>query len=305
MNKPKRKYTMSEEERERRRERVRQLQSEGKLRRKHPMSEEEKKLHRGLLQSPEVKAKRLQSQQRPEYLEKQSERARQSYADGAFRRKTPITNEEREAASQRMKANNPVNSPEVREKIAATLRKQSKQLAARLDQMRRDGLITHPPMSEANKAAASARMKANNPMKRPEVAAKVSISKLWRHFGNPKVIAEAWIRAGVAPNKAEQALAELIASLGFRFVGDALFWIGPCRSGRCRNPDFIYKSGRNRIAILLHGEYWHRAESDAVELADYTGKGWQVLTIWTKELSDPIAVFAKTKTWLAGLKSSV
>lgn len=237
-------------------------------------------------------------------MEALAERARQSCADGTFRRKTTITAEERQAASTRLKANNPVNNPEVRAKISATLQAQAKDLAERLDLTRRAGKLNIPPMSEERRIATSERMKVSNPMKRPDVAAKVSAWQKEKYISDPKATAEAWIRAGSAPNKAESLLADTIAPLGFSFVGNATFWIGPCQSGSCRNPDFIYGTGRKRIAILLHGEYWHRPETDTIELADYQSLNWRVLTIWTKELTNPPAIYSKVETWLHGLASS-
>lgn len=303
--KKKRPYTMTEEERERRRKLARELHTAGKLRRKGPMPEEERKLHAKILQRPESRANRLKAQRTPEYKARLAQRAHRGCADGTFRRKTPPSAQERKANSERMKAKNPVKSKEVRNKISQSLRKRSKELSERLHQRWESGEMKPHPQTEAQRRAASERMKANNPMKNPAVAAKVAESKRKAWTENHKEMAEQWIRAGTPPNKAEQTLAELIAPLNFRFVGGGDFWIGPCQSGMCRNPDFVYKTGRLKIAILLNGEYWHsRPErNDQQEVADYHGMGWRILIISDTELRDAVAVVTKVRNWMDGLKS--
>src|SRR5262249_17250492 len=58
-------------------------------------------------------------------------------------------------------------------------------------------------------------------------------------------------------------------------------WIGPCASGKRRNPDFLYGSGKNRVAILMHGTYWHsRPDSDdTTEMKDYGSAGWRIYAV--------------------------
>lgn len=285
---------------------AKELTANGILKRKEPMSEAERQLHGAVLQSPESQAKRKVAQEKPEYKAQLAERARQLTADGTFRRKSPISQEERDAQSERMKANNPVNSPEVREKIRQTLLAKRAMLSERAKTMHAAGQFgEHKPMGPEARAKISQLMTDNNPMKRPEVAAKVAMWHRWKNFANPKAMAETWIRAGVAPNKAEQKLAQVLAPLGFRFVGDGSFWIGPCQSGMCRNPDYIYKSGRRKIGVLLNGAYWHQLpnRNDQQEMQDYQAYGWKMLVIMESELSNTTTVLAKVKDWLAGLKS--
>lgn len=86
------------------------------------------------------------------------------------------------------------------------------------------------------------------------------------------------------PNRAEQTLAGVLATLApmFTYAGNGAFWIGPCASGKTRNPDFVDRRGRR--VILMHGEFWHPKASAAIETTDYEKKGWRVLVIWSKEL---------------------
>ena len=260
---------------------------------KNGMTRAEYRLAHNPLATPEAQAK--------------AQQAKQSNASGTFRRKSQATEAERKAQSERMQADNPAKRPEVREKIRQTLLAKKDMLAERARQQHAEGRFgEHLPMSAEARQAQSQRMTEQNPMKNPETAAKVALNKRWRWLADPKGMAEAWIRAGVAPNKAEAALAEILTPLGFRFVGDGAFWIGPCQSGMCRNPDFIYKSGRQKIGLLLNGEYWHQRpeRNDIQEMADYTAQGWQMLVISDKELSNPAAIMVKVKAWLVGLKSS-
>jgi G:T-mismatch repair DNA endonuclease (very short patch repair protein) len=135
-----------------------------------------------------------------------------------------------------------------------------------------------------------------NPMKRSEVAQKVSttIKRKWRAFFSEQMsqnwkdgkIPPPWQTGPtkLSPNGMEQVLAAILADVAptFRFTGNRAFWVGPSPSGRRRNPDFV--DSKTKRAILLHGEYWHTTEDAAVEVSDYLSCKWQVLVIWTREL---------------------
>lgn len=158
-------------------------------------------------------------------------------------------------------------------------------------------------MSPEARARASEHMKRVNrevltPERRAEMGRKTSATIRSR----PYVEVEHLDGPG-GPNKMEATLMEVIAPLGFRFVGDGRFWIGPCKSRKCRNPDFLFGSGKNKAALLFHGRYWHqRADADdKEELDDYTSAGWRVLVIWENELKDREALLVKASAWLASL----
>lgn len=134
-----------------------------------------------------------------------------------------------------------------------------------------------------------------NPMKRADVAEKVSrtVKEKWGPFFAEKM-RRTWRdgrlgphtrkSSGTTPNKQEIEFGRVLAKVAprFEFVGCGTFWIGPCPSGKRRNPDFIDKE-RRRV-ILFHGEFWHPPESAEIETADYEAKGWTVLVVWSKEL---------------------
>ena len=133
-----------------------------------------------------------------------------------------------------------------------------------------------------------------NPMKRPEVALKVSQTIKMKHGKTSSERFKQMWKAGrlgphisgprnVSPNKMETRFAEILFSVLplFRYVGDGAFWIGPCKSGKRRNPDFIFK--QERKVILFHGEYWHPEGKDIQE-QDYLSRNWMPLTVWSKEL---------------------
>jgi G:T-mismatch repair DNA endonuclease (very short patch repair protein) len=146
------------------------------------------------------------------------------------------------------------------------------------------------------KLLSETKMGDRNPMKRPEVAEKVSQTMLekWSPFFSEQMkrnwregrIPSPWQRGRTAalPNRAESALVEILASAAprFRYVGNGAFWIGPCLSGKRRNPDFIDREEKR--AILMHGEYWHSETEAAIEVADYESLGWVVMVVWEKEL---------------------
>lgn len=138
-----------------------------------------------------------------------------------------------------------------------------------------------------------------NPMKRPDVVAKVSkVLKLrWRTDANfARRMLE---RQSRKPSSLEGNFNETLVenNLPFEYVGDKRFWIGPCKSGSCRNPDFIHKDHKLKKAILLNGKYWHR-NRDAVttEIEDYRSVGYSVLVLWEgekeQEMIDKVKIFA-------------
>jgi len=206
--------------------------------------------------------------------------------------------------SARMKLNNPMYNAESREKVKQTILLQRDAISERMKKLWSDGRLHGHPQGEHQRQASSQRMKENNPMWKPEVALRVSNVKRQRWKKNHLQMAQAWIRAGQSPNKLEQRLDILIKPLGFRFVGGGDFWIGPCRSGHCRNPDFIYGTGKERIAILANGSYWHCVEGDKAELLDYQSYGWEVMVIWEEEIQNTLFVVSKIKNWLNGLELS-
>lgn len=238
--------------------------------------------------------------------EAEKEIHRQRFLKNRPQRLGPMSVKQKQMISERMKIRNPMKRPEIVKKVVAAKHANGsyQRLALRMAELHKAGKILHPIMTAKGRQKLSQSMKENNPMKNPEVVQRVRLIRLWRNFSNPKAMAKAWIRAGIAPNRAELLLAKLILPLGFRFVGDGSFWIGPCQSGHCRNPDFIYKSGRNKQAILLNGEYWHlhRGRNDQEEMTDYKTLGWQVLVIWGKELATPSDVINKITHWLNGQK---
>lgn len=159
-------------------------------------------------------------------------------------------------------------------------------------------------MSAAARARASEHMKRVNrevltPERRAEMARKANETKRNR----PYTELEHPTGPG-GPNGMESILLGMIEPMGFRFVGDGRFWIGPCLSKKCRNPDFLFGSGKNKAALLFHGRYWHeRADADdAEEMADYQTAGWRVLVVWENELKDTATLMVKVFEWLASLK---
>lgn len=209
----------------------------------------------------------------------------------------------RQRMSERMKTANPMKDPAAKERMGQSLR-QSLAKAGHIERpwLRKKGRSS--PSPEAREKA-KLRMLTNNPMKNPETVQRVVLIRRWRQFSSPKSYVAKWIRRHIGPNKVEKALETLIAPLGFKFVGDGHFWIGPCLSGKCRNPDFIYKSGKLRIALLYNSRYWHDllpTNDDAEELADYAALHWRVLVVKEEDMNS--AVKDKVLDWLSGLRLS-
>ena len=167
----------------------------------------------------------------------------------------------------------------------------------RRDNSNIEALLAAAKTERVRQLFSSTKMGDSNPMKRPEVAEKVSqtIRKKWSSFfaeqmrrswknGKLKTI---WERGAtsVSPNKKEAQLLLVLEESAptFRFVGNGAFWIGPCASGKRRNPDFIDRAQKK--AILLHGEYWHPQTSAEIETMDYEKAGWSILVVWSKDVT--------------------
>lgn len=233
-----------------------------------------------------------------------------------------MSEELRKQHSDRMKKKNPMASTVAIKKRTATIKKKHgadfySKLFKRLWAERK---LAGRKLSMKERKAISARMKANNPMKRASVVAKAAgnysperkamlserMKKTWR---DGKITPSMFIGKGnvKGANKMERLLFPIIRRHRGRFVGDGTFWIRVTASGISRNPDFIFGSGKDKIALLVHGEFWHRDEAKAkAELNDYIADGWNVLVIWTRRISKWMipAIKAEIVSWLNEVRSS-
>mgnify|MGYP001558513836 CR=1 FL=1 len=168
------------------------------------------------------------------------------------------------------------------------------------------------------------RMRLNNPMKRPEIIAKVQETRE-RTGANERVSKrnKRWWAEGKftgahrrmansrGMNKTEAKLFGVIQPLGFRFTGDGTFWLQKTKSGIARNPDFIWGSGKKKTGLLLHGLYWHiqLKSNPETEIADYKAAGWNLFVLWISakgyHLSNYMlpTITVEIAQWLNGLKS--
>jgi len=116
-----------------------------------------------------------------------------------------------------------------------------------------------------------------------ETKKKISIANSGERNGmkRPEVYKRVLEKSKRTPNDSEKRVIEILntSSLRFKFVGDFSFWIGPCKSGKCRNPDFIHDNNGVKKAILLDGKYWHNENSIKEENEDYNDKDWKVLRL--------------------------
>lgn len=234
------------------------------------------------------------------------EQARQRMLILRPQRKTPVSAEERRRASARMKQNNPMKQSHVVARVVHLRRERGdyRRFGELTQRLWAEGKLKHIPITQEQREAASQRMKAHNPMFNPETVRKVVLVSRWRHFSDPKAYAERLIRKNIGPNKTEARIEAALQPLGFRFVGDGKFWIGPCLSGKCRNPDFIWKSGRKKVGLLYHSNYWHnRPDSDdEEELRDYQALGWQIFVFREGDLSKFAEAIRRVQEWLVGLR---
>lgn len=129
-----------------------------------------------------------------------------------------------------------------------------------------------------------------NPSKRPEVRAKLRASseKLWQ---DPEYVKKVMKKS--KPNKPEKFLDKLFQKLfpnQIKYIGDGKDE-DSIIAGKC--PDFTFIDGQKKI-IEFFGDYWHGEERTGVsneqheqERIDlFAQKGYQTLIIWEHELKD-------------------
>lgn len=127
----------------------------------------------------------------------------------------------------------------------------------------------------------------------------VSMNKMRRTmkklYSNPQFKKQILLSRSRHPNKLEDAMMAFVRThnLPFSFVGDWSFWIGPCKSGRCRNPDFIHVDRTKKLALLVSGRY-HHARTWRTEIADYKSVQWTPIWVWEDEFyTNPQGVLDK------------
>lgn len=183
---------------------------------------------------------------------------------------------------------NPMKRKEVVAKMLVTQAEKGQHIAFgdRIRKLHYEGEIRPPVLTVEQRRRNSDRMKKNNPMFDPDVAKRAGKTHSFR-FHNDSEYRDRQLKSRKRhPNKAEQRLIKINKwhNLPFKFVGDGSYWVGPCKSGMCRNPDFLYINGNKKI-LLLHGRYFHQVDLiNEIELADYKDKGYEVLVIWDDEL---------------------
>jgi len=183
-------------------------------------------------------------------------------------------------------------------------------------------------MTAGGRKSLSKRMREHNPMKDPEVAERVSkknrgrknmkyvltpegLKKRQKHMRERNPMADPETRARayktmstvMGPNLFEQQIIEFIKlnKLPFRYVGNRAYWIGPCVSGKCRNPDFVHTGGQ-RWAILANGAYWHPPLRHLEQMKDYESMGYKVFVIWYKKKAEITPRIAQEILHFFGIK---
>jgi len=151
----------------------------------------------------------------------------------------------------------------------------------------------------ATSLVVASKVGSKNPMKREEVRNQVSatirekhleffsaqMKKTWKDQ-REHMISASLAASSRKPSGFEHKLTAFLEkhSLPFRYTGDFSFWIGPCASGRRKNPDYISTTKGQKKVILAHGRYWHPDDKlNALEIADYKSKGWDSMIVWDDE----------------------
>ena len=144
----------------------------------------------------------------------------------------------------------------------------------------------------------SERMKEDNPMRKPEVRRKRSISDKirWSKISDKdreELFSKVFKSNEIKPNKMEILLDDLIQDIipnEFKYVGDGQVWIGG------KNPDWINTNGKKQL-IEFFGNYWHKIEDEKIRKEHFKKYGFDCLIIWEHDLQDKNILLQKVKNF--------
>jgi hypothetical protein len=195
--------------------------------------------------------------------------------------------EQRLAASINKKGDkNPMKNPLTAAKMSTARKKHSQKFSEDLTRRWKEGKMPKPYLfTKEDYELASLRMIENNPMKIDDIRKKVSITQK-ELFLNPEYRLRILNSQRKYPNRLESKIDETLKLWGlsqFKYTGNRTFWIGPCKSGLARNPDFI--DTKTKKVILVCGRHWHTEETIKIQVDDYIDKGYRVLIIWDNEFN--------------------
>lgn len=151
-----------------------------------------------------------------------------------------------------------------------------------------------PKLDTPGRVNMSKRMSIDNPMHRPDVAQRQA-ETLRQRYRDGTLLPP----SRAVSSAQERQLFDVFVNGGLPVIhsGGRTFWIGPCVSGRRRNPDMRHLTERR--AILFSGRYWHTAEDIETQLQDYQSAGWAVLHFWEESLTHKSLARALAAEFLA------
>ena len=82
--------------------------------------------------------------------------------------------------------------------------------------------------------------------------------------------------------KPERSIEKMCTQYGFIYTGDRSFSV-KFKNGKIKYPDFIIPNCR--IAIEVHGDYWHKGENGNDLVKKYKEIGWDSLVIGENEIN--------------------
>jgi hypothetical protein len=198
------------------------------------------------------------------------------------------TIEQKENLSKRMKENNPMFNDESRKKMVITQKNNNKD-GGNFAKLWKEGRIPIHSMNEKTKNKLSILMKNKNPMNNKEIAKKMgnTLKNKWatdETFRN-KMLSRVFVN--ISPTVYEIELKNILneMKMPYRFVGDKNFYVGPCVSGKCRNPDFIHHNFiSKRKVIEICG--WKNSYDLKIRDDDYKSQSIDALWIYKDELKN-------------------
>jgi hypothetical protein len=205
-----------------------------------------------------------------------------------------------EYLSEKMKYDNPMKNPEIVGKVSNSLKLLGPYFSQLMKLRWEEGKMSPHKMSLETRAKLSDNMKNNNPMFDKSVSDKVhnTLKEKWKNpdYKRSHLVHNFYRKR---PTNLEESLIDIINKEGFpfRYVGDRRFWIGPCKSGKCRNPDFIHTDYPNRKEVIeICG--WKNEIIKKERDDDYNDKNIKALWLYKDDLNDIDALISRINTFI-------
>ena len=274
------------------------VSEETKIRMRRPKSEEGRANIKEAQNRPEVKAKRAETNAKPEVHDKRSRSAKEVNARPGMKEKksksAKIALNKPDVRDKHLKSAAVTNAkPEVKERRSTAAIINNNKLGAR-ERKSQTLKITNAKPEVKERRSKSQKIAQNKPGVREQRSITTKIfqnrlevkennsQKKKQNWQDPNFVKKQMKARNIKQNKMEVKLENIATDLfpnEYKFVGHGEFII----AGKC--PDFVNINGQKKI-IELYGDYWHDGDNPQDRIDLFAKYGYNTLVVWEHELKD-------------------